>query len=61
MNDDAPFSRGPARRPVSRVADPPLQWSTGLQTTDRRIYTGWSKSGVTPRWMRRWSAPDFSR
>jgi hypothetical protein len=39
--DDIAFSRGPARRPVPRVADPLLQWSTGLQTTDRRIYAGW--------------------
>ncbi len=39
--DDIAFSRGPARRPVPRVADPLLQWSTGLQTTDRRVYVGW--------------------
>src|SRR6185295_640020 len=40
-NDDTAFSRGPARRPVPRVADPLLQWSTGLQTKERRIYSGW--------------------
>ena len=39
--DDIAFSRGPARRPLPRVADALLQWSTGLQTTDRRIYAGW--------------------
>lgn len=41
MSDDVTFSRGPARRPVPRVADPLLQWATGLQTNDRRIYAGW--------------------
>lgn len=35
------FTRGPARRPMPQVADPVLQWSTGLQTKDRRIYAGW--------------------
>lgn len=35
------FTRGPARRPMPRVADPLLQWSTGLQTKERRIYAGW--------------------
>lgn len=39
--DDVTFSRGPARRPLPRVADPLLQWSTGLQTKERRIYAGW--------------------
>lgn len=39
--DEITFSRGPARRPLPRVADPLLQWSTGLQTKDRRIYAGW--------------------
>lgn len=39
--DDVTFSRGPARRPLPRVADPLLQWATGLQTSDRRLYAGW--------------------
>lgn len=39
--DDVTFSRGPARRPMPRVADPLLQWATGLQTNDRRLYAGW--------------------
>lgn len=39
--DDVSFSRGPARRPQPRVADPLLQWATGLQTNDRRLYAGW--------------------
>jgi len=39
--DDIQFSRGPARRPLPRVSDPLLQWSTGLQTKERRIYSGW--------------------
>lgn len=39
--DDVTFTRGPARRPLPRIADPLLQWSTGLQTKDRRIYAGW--------------------
>lgn len=41
MTADIRFSRGPARRPSVVVADPLLQWSTGLSTNDRRIYTGW--------------------
>lgn len=41
MSDERPFSRGPARRPLPAVADPLLQWATGLSTTDRRIYAGW--------------------
>lgn len=41
MSDDVTFSRGPARRPMPRVADPLLQWATGLQTNDRRLYAGW--------------------
>lgn len=41
MSDDTPFTRGPARRPAPRMNDPVLQWSTGLPTTDRRIYAGW--------------------
>jgi len=39
--DDVSFSRGPARRPQLRVADPLLQWANGLQTNDRRLYAGW--------------------
>ena len=39
--DEVTFTRGPARRPSPRVADPLLQWSTGLQTKERRIYAGW--------------------
>jgi hypothetical protein len=39
--DDVTFTRGPARRPLPRVADPLLQWATGLQTKERRIYAGW--------------------
>jgi hypothetical protein len=39
--DEITFRRGPARRPLPRVADPLLQWATGLQTNDRRIYAGW--------------------
>src|SRR5215470_11598516 len=39
--EDVTFSRGPARRPLPRVADPLLQWATGLQTKERRIYAGW--------------------
>lgn len=35
------FTRGPARRPVQPVADPLMQWATGLQTADRRLYAGW--------------------
>ncbi len=46
-NDERPtanevvFTRGPARRPAPLVADPLLQWATGLPTTDRRMYAGW--------------------
>lgn len=39
--DEVTFSRGPARRPAVRVSDPLLQWATGLQTKERRIYAGW--------------------
>src|SRR5436853_536200 len=39
--DDVTFTRGPARRPMPRVSDPLLQWATGLQTKERRIYAGW--------------------
>lgn len=38
---EATFSRGPARQPATEVKDPILQWSSGLPTTDRRIYAGW--------------------
>jgi hypothetical protein len=40
-NDDIQFSRGPARRPQPPVPEPLLQWATGLQTSERRIYAGW--------------------
>jgi len=39
--DEVTFSRGPARRPQLRVADPLLQWASGLTTNDRRLYAGW--------------------
>lgn len=39
--EDVTFNRGPARRPVEKVGDPLLQWSTGLQTSERRLYAGW--------------------
>jgi hypothetical protein len=39
--EDVTFSRGPARRPIARVSDALLQWSTGLTTTKRMIYAGW--------------------
>lgn len=41
LPDDVTFTRGPARRPMPRVADPLLQWATGLPTSDRRLYAGW--------------------
>lgn len=41
MDDERYFTRGPARRPVVRAADPLLQWATGLATTDRQLYAGW--------------------
>jgi hypothetical protein len=41
MSEDIHFSRGPARRPLLRIADSLLQWSTGLQTNERRLYSGW--------------------
>ena len=40
-DDSTTFRRGPARRPAPRVTDPLLQWATGLQTKERRIYAGW--------------------
>lgn len=39
--DDVTFGRGAARRPQIQVADPLLQWASGLPTNDRRIYAGW--------------------
>ena len=39
--EDVQFSRGPARRPQPRVADPLLQWASGLPTADKRLYAGW--------------------
>jgi hypothetical protein len=38
---DPQFTRGPARRPVQIGGEPLLQWATGLQTKDRRLYAGW--------------------
>jgi hypothetical protein len=38
---DIEFTRGPARRPATVVEDPILQWASGLQTVDKRIYAGW--------------------
>lgn len=47
--EEITFSRGAARRPLPRVADPLLQWATGLQTNDRRIYAGWlAEAGRNP-------------
>jgi hypothetical protein len=39
--EDITFSRGPARRPVAVIADPLLQWASGLPTAERTIYAGW--------------------
>jgi hypothetical protein len=39
--EDVAFTRGPARRPLPRVADPLLQWASGLPTKERTIYAGW--------------------
>lgn len=39
--EEPAFTRGAARKPVPQVADPLLQWASGLQTSDRRIYAGW--------------------
>lgn len=39
--EEPAFTRGPARRPVPQVADPLLQWASGLQTKTRQIYAGW--------------------
>lgn len=36
---DLTFQDEPAARPVA--SGPLLQWATGLQTTDRRVYVGW--------------------
>lgn len=47
--EDITFARGPARRPLPRVADPLLQWATGLHTAERRIYVGWlTEAGRNP-------------
>lgn len=35
------FTRAAARRPVDRPREPLLQWATGLQTKDKRLYAGW--------------------
>lgn len=49
MNDDSVFTRGPARRPAPRIADPTLQWSTGLPTVDRQLAAIWLlESGKHP-------------
>lgn len=39
--EEVAFSRGPARRPLPQVSDPMLQWSTGLPTAERTVYSGW--------------------
>jgi len=39
--DEPTFTRGPARRPAPHVADPLLQWASGLPTKERTIYAGW--------------------
>lgn len=39
--DEPTFTRGPARRPLARVADPLLQWASGLPTHDKYFYAGW--------------------
>lgn len=41
MSEEVTFTRGAARRPMPQVADPMIQWATGLPTNDRRIYAGW--------------------
>lgn len=41
MNATKPTFKQSARRPAVRVADPIIQWATGLQTKERRIYAGW--------------------
>lgn len=38
---DITFNRPGARRPAPKVLDPLIQWATGLNTNDRRIYSGW--------------------
>lgn len=35
------FTRGPARRPQEPERGALLQWASGLQTTERRLYAGW--------------------
>lgn len=46
---DVRFTRGAARRPQPQLADPLLQWATGLQTTAKTIYAGWfTEAGKHP-------------
>ncbi len=60
--EEVTFSRGPARRPIVRVADPLLQWSTGLQTQQRSIYAGWLiQTGRTEALDAAMEAADFKR
>lgn len=35
------YLRGPARRPVPQLADPLMQWASGLTTHNRQVYAGW--------------------
>lgn len=39
--EELEFTRGAARRPVVEVADPVMQWASGLPTSSRSIYSGW--------------------
>jgi hypothetical protein len=42
LNGGVEFSRGGARRPAPILAEPVMQWSTGLPTEDRKqLYAGW--------------------
>ncbi len=41
MSATKPTFKHSARRPAVRVQDPIIQWATGLQTKERRIYAGW--------------------
>jgi hypothetical protein len=41
LNGGVEFQRGPARRPAPTLVEPVMQWSTGLPTTSREIYSGW--------------------
>lgn len=40
-SEELAFTRGPARRPAAQVADPVLQWASGLPTKSRSLYSGW--------------------